>query len=76
VSEPLAHRPLTSPHPERLPPEAPAYAQIIEAHAGALRVGAISYVDPVSGLSVLTAGYLVARGTCCGSGCRHCPYVT
>jgi hypothetical protein len=33
------------------------------------------YLDPVTGLSVLTAGYLAARGSCCDSGCRHCPYV-
>jgi hypothetical protein len=24
---------------------------------------------------VLTAAELAARGTCCDSGCRHCPYV-
>jgi hypothetical protein len=23
---------------------------------------------------VFTAAYLLKRGTCCGSGCRHCPY--
>lgn len=23
---------------------------------------------------VFTATYLLKRGTCCGSGCRHCPY--
>ncbi len=23
---------------------------------------------------VFTAGYLLRRGTCCRSGCRHCPY--
>ena len=23
---------------------------------------------------VLTAAYLLRRGYCCGSGCRHCPY--
>lgn len=26
------------------------------------------------GRIVFTAGYLLRRGTCCGSGCRHCPY--
>ena len=31
------------------------------------------YVDP-DGLYVFTAAYLLARGTCCRSGCRHCPY--
>ncbi len=23
---------------------------------------------------VFTAAYHLKRGTCCGSGCRHCPY--
>jgi Family of unknown function (DUF5522) len=23
---------------------------------------------------VFTAAYLLKRGSCCGSGCRHCPY--
>jgi len=23
---------------------------------------------------VFTAAYLLKRGNCCGSGCRHCPY--
>ena len=23
---------------------------------------------------VFTAAYLLKRGTCCGNGCRHCPY--
>ncbi|MDP4150163.1 MAG: DUF5522 domain-containing protein [Bacteroidota bacterium] len=26
------------------------------------------------GLMVFTEKYHLARGTCCGSGCRHCPY--
>ena len=27
-----------------------------------------------NGYYVFTAYYLEARGYCCGSGCRHCPY--
>ena len=27
-----------------------------------------------NGLLVFTEKYLLQRGTCCGSGCRHCPY--
>lgn len=23
---------------------------------------------------ILTEAYLAKRGTCCGSGCRHCPF--
>jgi hypothetical protein len=26
------------------------------------------------GLMVFTAAYHLKRGSCCGSGCRHCPY--
>ncbi len=26
------------------------------------------------GLMVLTERYHLARGRCCGSGCRHCPF--
>ena len=26
------------------------------------------------GLLTFTARYLLARGYCCGNGCRHCPY--
>ncbi|MDX6765740.1 MAG: DUF5522 domain-containing protein [Candidatus Methylacidiphilales bacterium] len=27
-----------------------------------------------NGLVVFTAAYLLKRGHCCESGCRHCPY--
>jgi hypothetical protein len=27
-----------------------------------------------NGLHVYTAAYHLKRGSCCGSGCRHCPY--
>lgn len=27
-----------------------------------------------NGLLVFTAKYLWDRGSCCGNGCRHCPY--
>ena len=73
--EHLADRPLTEPHPDRLSPDDPAFAQIIQAHAEALSAGADTYVDPRSGYTVLTAAYLARRGHCCDSGCRHCPYV-
>ena len=26
------------------------------------------------GLMVLTERYHLSRGTCCGNGCRHCPF--
>ena len=31
------------------------------------------YFDP-GGLMVFTGSYLLRRGYCCDSGCRHCPY--
>ncbi len=73
--EPLAERSLARPSADRLPADHPRYAQILRAHEQALRAGDDTYVDPASGLVVLTAGYLARRGFCCGSGCRHCPYV-
>jgi hypothetical protein len=27
-----------------------------------------------NGYVVFTEAYHLARGSCCGSGCRHCPY--
>ncbi len=44
------------------------------AHEQAMRDGAEGYADPTTGLFVFTAAYLAARGTCCDSQCRHCPY--
>jgi hypothetical protein len=73
---PLADRALTEPYPARLPLDHPDRDQILAAHAAALAADEAGYLDPASGLFVLTAGFLAARGTCCGRGCRHCPYVT
>ncbi len=39
----------------------------------ALIEGEDFYFDD-SGLMVLTEKYHLQRGTCCGKGCRHCPY--
>jgi hypothetical protein len=47
---------------------------VVDAHRSALARGAEGYLDPRTGLYVMTAGTLRARGKCCGSGCRHCPY--
>ena len=74
-SEPLAPRPLTVPHPDRLPPGHPQRAEILAAHVTALDNDDAGYADPATGLFVLTAAYLAARQECCGRGCRHCPYV-
>lgn len=75
VEHPRAGRPLTEPHPSRLPPDHPRRNEILAAHAAALAAGEDGYLDPDTGLFVLTAGFLAARGTCCDTGCRHCPYL-
>lgn len=60
---------------DREPPDEPAAdPRVRAAHDAAVRAGKAGYVDPGSGYFVFTAAYLAARGTCCGSGCRHCPY--
>ena len=45
-----------------------------EAHELAIARGEQGYLDPTSGLFVLTEATLRARGECCGNGCRHCPF--
>jgi hypothetical protein len=67
-------RTLREPHPDRLPVGHPHRAAVLAAHERALSTGEAGYRDPATGLFVMTAGYLAARGTCCGNGCRHCPY--
>lgn len=47
-----------------------------QAHDEADHAGRDGYIDPGTGLFVMTAGYLRRRGTCCDSGCRHCPFGT
>jgi hypothetical protein len=44
-------------------------------HDEACAGGKTCYEDPATGLSVMTRDALLARGFCCGFGCRHCPYV-
>jgi hypothetical protein len=63
------------PDPSRCDPTRPDYDAIILAHERATMAGDSMYRDPSSGLMVLTAATHLARGTCCESGCRHCPYV-
>ena len=63
------------PHPSRLNPDDPRFAVIMTEHARAVAAGEQMYVDPDTGLYVLTAQYHLDRGRCCQSGCRHCPYV-
>ena len=72
---PPARRPLSEPHPRRLPDDTAQRRQILAAHDAALAAGDAGYLDPVTGLFVFTAATLLARGRCCASGCRHCPYL-
>jgi hypothetical protein len=71
----LADRELTQPHPDRLAVDHPQREAILRAHAAALAAGQPGYLDPDTGLFVLTAQFLADRGYCCERGCRHCPYV-
>ena len=67
--------PLARPDPGRLDPGRPDYQAILAAHDHALAAGEDGYLDPATGLWCFTAAYLWDRGTCCDTGCRHCPYV-
>lgn len=75
LTEP-ADRPLTQPHEARLNPNIANYRQILRVHDLALQAGQPGYIDPHSGLYVMTAQYLLDRGFCCDNGCRHCPFIT
>lgn len=66
---------LVVPHPARLDARRPDYGHILERHATALAAGQPFYLDPATGLQVMTAQFLWTRGTCCDTGCRHCPYL-
>jgi hypothetical protein len=68
-------RGIHEPHPSRLAPDHPDRDAILAAHRAAVDAGEPGYLDPVTGLFVLTAAELAARGSCCDSGCRHCPYL-
>ena len=70
-----AERDLHSPHPARLALDHPRRAEILAAHDAALAHDEDGYVDPVTGWWVFSAAHLEQRGTCCDSGCRHCPYL-
>lgn len=63
------------PHPGRLDPSRPDYVPVLDAHHRALVAGEPGYLDPASGLFVLTARTLWDRGSCCHRGCRHCPFL-
>ncbi|MFM6927869.1 MAG: DUF5522 domain-containing protein [Bdellovibrio sp.] len=43
-------------------------------HHEACEKGDMTYLDPVTGYVVLTRLSHLQRGSCCQSGCRHCPW--
>ena len=47
---------------------------VLDAHDEAEQRGDGGYIDPETGLFVMTSMQLSLRGHCCGQGCRHCPY--
>ena len=63
------------PDPSRLDPSRRDYALIIATHDAAVTAGERTYPDPSTGLIVQTRNAHLERGTCCNSGCRHCPWV-
>lgn len=48
--------------------------EALRIHEAACREGELGYIDPETGLFVMTSVYLLDQGACCGSGCRHCPF--
>ena len=66
---------LERPHPDRFDPDDPANGPAMDAHRRAVARGRPGYLDPATGLFVMTAAYLRDRGWCCDRGCRHCPYI-
>ncbi len=52
----------------------PLYEKIMTLHKQAIENDEETYIDPGTGYKVFTAEYLLERGNCCRSGCRHCPF--
>src|SRR4051812_10343742 len=57
------------------PPPPPRRSEILARHRAAVEAGEPGSLDPDTGLFVFTAAHHLGRGTCCESGCRHCPYI-
>ena len=66
---------LQVPHPDRLDSSRADYVMILQRHEAAIARGESFYVDPATGTMVFTARTLWENGSCCDSGCRHCPYI-
>ncbi|MEL6982360.1 MAG: DUF5522 domain-containing protein, partial [Actinomycetota bacterium] len=56
------------PSPMRFDPDRPDHGPALAAHAEALERGQIGYLDPTTGLFVMTSVYLRDRGWCCDRG--------
>ena len=52
----------------------PREEEIARAQEAAIAAGEPGYLDPETGYFVFTSATLLANGSCCESGCRHCPY--
>lgn len=65
---------INTPHPERFSPDDSSYSDCIAAHGAAVENGQQGYIDPFTGLFVMTASHLAAR-PCCENRCRHCPWL-
>jgi len=59
----------------RLEKNFPNYDKIMKLHKKAIDNDEDTYIDPAIGLIVFTALFHLKKGNCCGSGCRHCPYL-
>jgi diphthamide synthase (EF-2-diphthine--ammonia ligase) len=55
-------------------PDVPDIEDFDDIHNAACVRGEKFYTDPTTGYLVMTKLNHLARGKCCGSGCRHCPY--
>jgi uncharacterized protein DUF5522 len=75
IVAPFRDHHLERPSERRLAPDHPRYDEILRRHSRAVTDDQPCYADPATGLSVFTAPFLLERGYCCDSGCRHCPFV-
>lgn len=63
------------PLPKRFDHGDRGFDRCMAAHDAAISADQLGYIDPITGLFVMTAVYLQSRGWCCDRGCRHCPFV-
>ncbi len=67
-------RGLHEPDHGRLPLDHPLRDEMLARHRLAVEAGESGYRDPETGFFVFSSAYLLERGYCCNTGCRHCPY--